>query len=150
MSSAVLTAVKSDRFVIGANVGLGKGRSVVDAPRTHFDPIEAALQEGHEAPFAKHDAAASLLCHGSNEPRQPQLLANPIPRRVSPDENGSAGEIAAVPFGKRARLVQLGGASAKLPSSLVKIKPKQLVGASVHLLGIAVGLGSLPRFRGHI
>src|SRR5262249_60295805 len=46
---------------------------------------------------------------------------------------------AAVPFRNRARLVQLGSARAKLPSSLVEIKPKQLVGGSMHLLCIASG-----------
>ena len=101
-------------------------------------PSKLRCKRGTRRAFAKHDAAASLLCRGSNEPRQPQLLSNPIPRRVGSDQNAQAGEIAAVPFGKRARLVQLGGASAKLPSSLVKIKPKQLVGGSMHLLGIAV------------
>ena len=150
MSSAVLTQWRAIDLVIRADVGLGKGRSVVDAPRTHFDPIEAALQEGHEAPFAKHDAAASLLCHGSNEPRQPQLLSNPIPRRVSPDQNGLAGEIAAVPFGNRTWLRPTRRRGAKLPSSLVKIEPKQLVGASVHLLGIAFRPRRPRRFRGHI
>jgi hypothetical protein len=68
--------------------------------------------------------------------------------RVGSDQNAEASEIAAVPFRKRARLVQLGGASAKLPSSLVKIKPKQLVGASMHLLGIASGLDGRGDFEG--
>ena len=86
MSYRGLDGVQGDRLVIGGNVSLGKGRSLVDAPRTHLNPIEAALQQWDEARFGKHDAAASLLCHGSNESRQPQFLSSA--RRLGPERSG--------------------------------------------------------------
>ncbi len=53
-----------------------------------------------------------------------------------------AGEIPSVPFGNRTRLLQCGGAHAKLPCSLVKLETKQLVTETAHLIGVTFRLGN--------
>ncbi len=60
------------------DISLGSRRGVIDAARAHIGPWKGAAEEGDQPPFGKHDAAAGVLCHGSNEPRQPQFLADAV------------------------------------------------------------------------
>ena len=50
-------------------------------------------------------------------------------------------DITAIPFGNGTRLLQCGGAGAKLPRSLVKLETNQFVTDTSHRVGIAFGLG---------
>jgi len=67
--------------------------------------------------------------------------------QIRSNQNASASEIATIPFGNWALLLQCGGAHAKLPRTLVLLEAKQLVTKLAHRVGIIFSLGNGGSFQ---